>query len=174
MPVFGGGTQYAQPSDLVNLGMLGAAFASVAPTTQNAALLAASGLADASLQSRYILPLKQWGQDLVRAVCIVAAYDLMTSRGYSTQSPDDHIRQRYLDALAWFKSVGSGDDTPSYVIDSSVNQTGAVVAATTSDDSVVTTTEGGLQLTTTNVRGWTRRGGNTSDCGDWGNGAGSL
>jgi phage gp36-like protein len=163
MPVFGSPTQYATTTDLGNLGLIGGVLAGVSSGIQNAALLAASGIADASLQSRYILPLTQWGQDLVRAVCIIAAYDILTSKGYNPAAgADENIRQRYLDALAWLKSVSDGDDSPSYVLDSSVNQAGAVTSISTVDDSVVTTTEGGLQMTTTNVRGWTPRGSTTT------------
>lgn len=165
MPVYGGATQYAQPADLANIGLAPGALQNVTTPVQNAALLMASGIVDASLQSRYILPLTQWGNDLVRATAVIAAYDILTSRGYSPQSPDDHIRERYLDALAWLKEVGNGNDTPSYVIDSSVN--GSIPpTSTANDDSVITTTEGGLQMVTTNVRGWTSRGTNCGN-GSW-------
>jgi phage gp36-like protein len=154
VPVYASGTQYAQPADLANLGLVGAALATVTTTTQNAALLAASSVADSYLQSKYDLPLKQWGQDLVRAVAIIAAYDIMTSRGYNPMAGSDtNIRQRYLDTLAWLQEVSQGKQTPAYVVDSTVATPGAGT-----DDSVTSASLGGLQLTTTNVRGWTDRG----------------
>lgn len=166
MPVYGSATQYAQPLDLANIGLAPGALQNVTTTVQNAALLMASGIADASLQSRYILPLTQWGNELVRAVAVIAAYDILTSRGYSPQSPDDHIRERYLDALAWLKEVGNGNDTPSYVLDSSIGGTGAT-PPTPADGSVAVSTEGGLQLQTSNVRGWTSRGSTGGGNGFW-------
>lgn len=177
MPVFGSPTQYATQANLAQLGLISGVLASIPGTTQDAALLAASGIADSELQSRYILPLQQWGQDLVLAVCKIAAYDLLTSKGFNPAAgADSNIRQRYLDALEWLKLVGDGKNTPSYIIDSSTNGAGAATSSSvpTNDDSVVTTTEGGLQMVTSNVRGWTRRGGGGSgwDCGN--NGTGSL
>jgi phage gp36-like protein len=172
MPVFGSPTQYATRADLTNLGLLAGALSSVPTATQDAALLAASGLADAALQSRYILPLTRWGQDLVRCVCIIAAYDLLTSRGYGPQQGvDDNIRKRYLDQLDWLKEVGKGNDTPSYVIDSSANGSGGSVSSPSADGSIVTSTDGGLQMTTSSVRGWTDRGAPSAPVD---NGTGSL
>jgi phage gp36-like protein len=159
MPVFGSPTPYAVRADLANLGLIGGVLSSISTTAQDAALLAASGVADASLQSRYIMPLTQWGQDLVRCVCIIAAYDLLTAKGYNPATgADENIRERYLDQLAWLKEVGKGNDTPSYIVDSSTNHAGAVNSSTAADGSVVTTTEGGLQMVTSSVRGWTDRG----------------
>lgn len=171
MPVYGSATQYAQPTDLANIGLAPGALQNVTTPVQNAALLMASGIVDASLQSRYILPLTQWGNDLVRATAVIAAYDILTSRGYSPQSPDDHIRQRYLDALAWLKSVGDGEDTPSYVIDSSTNNSGTL-PPTPADGSVVTSSQGGFQMQTSHVRGWTSRGTtcSNSNTGFWDDG----
>jgi phage gp36-like protein len=126
MPVVTG-TQYASQTDLAQLGLAGGALQNVTPTIQDAALLAASALADSYLESRFTLPLTSWGKDLSRVVCFIAAYDILTSRGYSPQSPDDHIRQRYQDALAWLQEVSQGTQTPSHVADSSTDtQSGAV------------------------------------------------
>ncbi len=111
------GTQYASRTDLANLGLIGAALQSVAVVTQDAALLAASGLIDSYL-GRYTLPLATWGQDLVRAASIIASYDIMTTRGYSPlpTNADQNIRQRYLDVIKWLEDVRDGV-TPLAVID---------------------------------------------------------
>lgn len=180
MPVFGNPTQYAQPTDLANLGLIGGVLSSISTNVQNAALLAASGLADAKLQSRYILPLAQWGQDLVRAVCIIAAYDLLTSKGYNPATgADPNIRERYLDQLKWLDSVSRGEDTPSYVVDSSQGgSSGTTGSSPAPDGSIVTTSEGGLQMQTSNVRGFTRRGDDQTQsplAGEfWDSGTGNL
>lgn len=165
MPVVAG-TQYATRTDLANLGLVAGALANVTTTTQDAALVAASAVADSYLQSRYQLPLLQWGQDLSRAVAIIAAYDLLTSRGYNPQSSaDQNVRQRYLDALAWLDSISKGASTPSYVTDSST-PTG------TTDGSTSTETDGAFQMVTSSVRGWTSRGyssgwGSDTGSGNW-------
>lgn len=160
MPVVSG-TAYATSTDLASLGLVSAALANVGAGVQTAALAAASAVVDSKIQSRYVLPLTQWGQDLVRAVCVIAAYDIMTSRGYNPMAgADQNIRQRYLDAIEWLENVGKGTDTPSQVVDSSTTSgTGS------SDDSITTQTRGGLQMTTSAVRGWTGRGvsGSTAD-----------
>lgn len=165
MPVVTG-TQYASQTDLAQLGLAPGALQNVTGTVQDAALLAASALADSYLESRYKLPLTSWGKDLSRIVCFIAAYDILTSRGYSPQSPDDHIRQRYIDALAWLQEVSRGTQSPSQIADSSVTtQTGPSIGAVGSDGSINSATAGGFQMVTSPVRGWTSRGGSSVPSG---------
>jgi phage gp36-like protein len=156
MPVVAG-TQYAQSSDLTNLGLIGSAVSNVSAATITAALSAASAVADSYIQGQYILPLSFWGMDLVRVVCIIAAYDILTSRGYGAmQGADENIRKRYEDAIQWLRDVGVGKESISGVVDSSIGNSGAISGS--SDGSVVTSTQGGIQIVTSNVRGWTSRG----------------
>lgn len=161
------GTQYAQPSDLANLGLVGAALANVTGTTQTAALVAASAVVDSYLESAYDLPLANYGSDLVRVTSVIAAYDIMTSRGYNPMAgADQNIRQRYLDAIAWLQQVKDGAQTPAYIIDASGNS-GPV--PDDGDDSV-DTVAGGFGLTSSPVRGWTDRGtpsGYSDSLNDW-------
>ncbi len=163
MPVVAG-TRYAQQADLANLGLIGGALATIPGATQNAALDAASAVVDSYLQSRYHLPLTQWGQDLVRATCCIAAYDLMSSRGYSPVGASDvNIRQRYLDVLEWLQEVSKGLQTPLSIIDSSTTPGAG------SDGSISSESPGDFQMVTSPVRGWTPRGGsNPGDTGGWG------
>lgn len=161
MPVLAG-TQYAQLADLANLGLIGGVLASIPSGTQTAALQAASAIADSYLQDAYVLPLTQWGYDIVRAVCVIAAWDLLTSKGYNPASgADPNIRQRYEDVIGWLTRVGQSTQTPINVIDSSV-------APTTSDGSSVGQFDGGSVMTTP-VRGWTDRGVGTppGNSGGW-------
>ena len=150
MPVLAG-TVYATTTDLTNIGLLGAALSNVPAGAQTEALQAASAVADSYLQGQYILPLTQWGYDLVRAVCIIAAWDLLAARGYSPQSSGDaNVRQRYEDALHWLDEVSKGTQTPVNVQDSSS-------AASPPEGSVELPVDGG-SVVTTQVRGWTDRG----------------
>lgn len=150
MPVLAG-TVYATTTDLGNLGLLGAALVNMPPAAQTEALQAASAIADSYLQGQYILPITQWGYDLVRVVCIIAAWDLLAARGYNPQSQGDlNIRQRYEDALKWLDEVSKGIQTPLNIVDTSA-------PASDPDGSEVTVIDGG-SVVTTDVRGWTDRG----------------
>lgn len=149
MPVLAG-TVYATTTDLQHLGLLGSALSTLDPAAQTEALQAASAIADSYLQGQYILPLTQWGYDLVRVVCIIAAWDLLAARGYNPQSPDENIRQRYVDALNWLDEVSKGIQTPVNILDSST-------VPSDGDGSDVSVIDGGSLVTTT-VRGWTDRG----------------
>ena len=97
---------YAVRADLPLYGANANALASVPTATQEAALAAASELADSYLRTRYVLPLLAWGNDLRRAVCQIATYDLFVTRGYNPAAAADvNYRMRYEDAIAWLKSV---------------------------------------------------------------------
>lgn len=162
MPVQSG-TQYADRADLEAIGLIASALAAISPSVQDAALLAASSVADSYLQSRYQLPLVTWGKDLARVVAVIAAYDLLSARGYNPMAGADvNWRQRYLDALAWLDQVSKGEQSPSYLSDSSGATSGGPIKSTAIDGSIVTTTQGGFSVTTSDVRGWTGRGGSTS------------
>ena len=121
-------TQYAQPSDLAVAGIAAAAIANFTTPQINAALVNASRLLDGYFRSKFTLPLVQVGQDVVRATCIIAAYDLMVSRGYNPSAGGDPIiEKRYKEiigtpphAMGWADLVANGKITPD-VTDSSSN-----------------------------------------------------
>jgi hypothetical protein len=80
---------YATLTDLYNTipaSQLGA----LTTTQQQAALDARSAYADAKMRARYALPLGQpYDPALVRAVCDLAAWDLIQLRGYNPRSGSD-------------------------------------------------------------------------------------
>lgn len=162
MPVLAG-TVYATRTDLTNIGLLGAALANVSTGAQDEALQAASAVADSYLQSHYVLPLVQWGYDLVRAVCCIAAWDCLTARGFSPQSQgDQNVYKRYEDAINWLDEVSKGLQSPANIVDSSTPATPATGSDTVRID--------GFSITTTAVRGWTDRGvGTPPDDWSWWN-----
>lgn len=134
-------TRYAERSDLTRFGLPSGALTNVSTTTQDAALDAASTLADGYLRGRFELPLTAWGDDLKRAVCAVAAWDLMVTRGFAPDAGNDEVlRQRYEDAIAWLKSVALGHVIPVNVTD-----------ATPEED------DGGTFSVSNPRRGWLRR-----------------
>jgi phage gp36-like protein len=120
--------QYAQVADLANLGLSPQALSVISTQEQNAALLTASAYADGCLNAQFVLPLKSWGVDLTRAVALMAAYDLLSQRGFSGEGSDENIRKRYQDAQGWFDKVAQNKIVP-VVVDSSVNPNGAPAQA---------------------------------------------
>lgn len=100
---------YADRTDLTRFGISAAALSSVSTATQDAALEAASRVADSYLRSRYTLPLTGYGDDLKRAVCAIAAWDLLSTRGYDPQrGGDEAVRMRSDAAVSWLKDVSAG------------------------------------------------------------------
>lgn len=100
---------YATRADLGRLGIRVAALANVADDDQDAALQAASDLADSFFRSRYDLPLTQWGDDLRRCVCAIAAFDCLVIRGFDPSRGNDAVVQlRYEQAMTWLRDVSAG------------------------------------------------------------------
>lgn len=110
---------YATSADLYRLALRQAALGGISSADQSAALEAASQVADSYLQARYKLPLVGWGDDLRRAVAIIAAYDLLAGRGFAPEGADEHVRLRYEDALRWLRDVSLGVVTPVGVVNAS-------------------------------------------------------
>lgn len=111
---------YATTADLVQLAISAAALGNVSLGDQEAALEAASRLADSYLGSRFELPISAWGADLKQQVCSLAAYRIMQVRGYSPETGDAEVfRDNYDDAIRWLERVASGTVTPINVVDSS-------------------------------------------------------
>lgn len=100
---------YATTTDLARLGLPAAALTGVSSTVQEAALDAASRLADSYLRARYATPLTSYGVDLTRAVCSIAAWDLLRVRGYDpNRGGDEAVRLGHTDAVKWLRDVSNG------------------------------------------------------------------
>jgi len=105
--------RYATTTDLTRLGLPAVALEGISSDDQQAALDAASSTADGYLASRFRLPLTAWGEDLTRAVCQIAAYDLMVTRGMAPGSGEaELLGDRSRGALAWLRDVADGRVTP--------------------------------------------------------------
>lgn len=112
-------TQYATTAQLVQFSVPSAALTGISSDDQNAALKAASRVADSYLLKRFTLPLTQWGDDLRQVVTDIAAYRLLKRRGFNPDNGDDaHLRMAYEDAVKWLESVSRGSATPLDVVDS--------------------------------------------------------
>ena len=103
-------TRYATTTNLVRLGIRAEALSGVATAVQEEALDAASAVADGYLRARgYVLPITAWSADLTRAVAILAAFDLLVTRGFDPARGNDQVMQlRYEQAIAWFRDVSAG------------------------------------------------------------------
>lgn len=100
---------YATRTDLTTHGLSSAALGSISTTAQDAALDAASQVADSYLRARYGTPVTGYGTDLTRAVCSLAAWDLLSVRGFDPQrGGDESLRLRAEDALRWLRDVSAG------------------------------------------------------------------
>jgi phage gp36-like protein len=149
---------YATLADLGTYGLPGPVLADIDTGQQTNALESASRFADGYLHSQYTLPLLvPYPTDLVSAVCKVAAYELLSVRGFNPDlGGDANIRARYKDAVDWLNQVGLGHISPN-ILDSSPGQNPNVpyiVQAYTSPD---TTNADGTLLALTrkpSPRGW--------------------
>jgi phage gp36-like protein len=105
--------QYATQADLALYGLTAAALGSFSPTEQDAALTAASSMADGYMGGRFNLPLTSWGQDLRLHVSKMAAWLLMSRRGFKPGVTDaESLYQGYKDAVAWLRDISTGKVTP--------------------------------------------------------------
>ena len=107
-------TRYATTTNLVRLGIRAEALTGIATAVQEEALDAQSAVADGYLRSRgYVLPLTAWSADLTRAVAILAAFDLLVTRGYDPQAGSDDVLLRRVEmATTWLRDVAAGRVTP--------------------------------------------------------------
>lgn len=151
-------TRYAEPADLTRLSLPASALTGIATADQEAALNAASDVADSYLGQRFELPLTAWEDDLKRAVCNIAAYDLMSRRGYAPRGADtaaeDNIRLRYKDAIAWLERVAAGKVNPVGVVDAKPETSPGGVVRYTAQPMASTTNEGAFITGTPRGRGW--------------------
>lgn len=115
------GVCYANLDDLDALGMPAAALATRTPSQRAAALAAASEKADGKLAVAFDLPLVSWGLDLTEAVCKIAAYDLLSVRGFNPDGADQNIRDRYDDAWKWLREVADARAIPVGLVDSTTD-----------------------------------------------------
>lgn len=100
---------YATRTDLTTHGISSTALGSISTGDRDAALDAASATADSYLRARYTTPVTGYGVDLTRAVCQLAAWDLLSVRGYDPQrGGDEAVRLRAEDAMRWLRDVSAG------------------------------------------------------------------
>ncbi len=101
---------YATLTDLSNCGLPASALASVSNTVKQAALDDFSAYADTYCGDKYTVPFQvPYDRTLVRAICHLAAEDLMAIRGYNPSDPTDTvIATRAAQAREWLVRVANG------------------------------------------------------------------
>jgi phage gp36-like protein len=105
-------SRYATPDDLHRLSLPDSALVGIAQIDQQAALDAASDIADGYLASRFSLPLlPPFPGDLVRAVCDIGAYLAMKRRGFNPEG-DPNVVKGYDDAVQWLEGISRNLITP--------------------------------------------------------------
>ncbi len=106
-------TAYATSTDFGRLGLPAAATSNVSPQAITAALDSASRKVDGYLADEFTLPLVTWSDDLREVVCALAAWTVLTTRGFNPDSPSDAaVRTRYDDAIRWLERVADGKIRP--------------------------------------------------------------
>ena len=82
-----------QPLDVMNLARI------------NVALADASALIDSYLRRRYATPLATFPQEILRACCILARYDIAHGDG---RTPSDQMTAAQKQVLAWLEAIRDG------------------------------------------------------------------
>lgn len=99
-------TAYATRADLATFGLMASATQPVPDATLDAILESASRELDNYFRARYSLPLLGWDTSIREKTCWIAAYMVMTARGYSQDGGyDQGIEERYKMAVAWAEGV---------------------------------------------------------------------
>lgn len=104
-------SQYATLEEFGKFGLPGVATSGLADADLNDAIAGASATADSYIANRgYSLPLTVWGQDLTRAVCQIAAWDVLVHlRGVNPEDAGHAaIAKGRDDATAWLRDVAKG------------------------------------------------------------------
>lgn len=100
---------YAKRDDLASVGLGPRAMGATDPLAIEDAIWKASALADSFIMRHYILPLKQWGDDLTLAVASIAAFYAMKGVGFNPDAAHDQLLVKsHDDAVAWLRLIGDG------------------------------------------------------------------
>lgn len=99
-------TAYASTADLYVYGAPEKAFGQLTSGQKDGALESASRDVDTYLRGRFSLPLLAWDTSITEATCRVAAYNLLSVRGYNPASGSDvNIKDRYDQSISWLVKV---------------------------------------------------------------------
>jgi len=147
---------YATQADFASLGLPAKATAGIPSGDIDAALEAASRVVDSYIGSRYDLPLVTFDKSVTMAVCKIAAYELLSRRGFAAGSADsENVQKRYDQAVAWCRDVARGLALPA--VTTTTDQTKPPVDPQNAPfvrQRTVDPTTGDVTVGTPSTRGW--------------------
>lgn len=115
---------YATREELYRYGASQTMLANVVRDDQEAMLQAASDRADELIRGQVAVPVQRTGTaypvGLVQAVCQIAAYELLTVRGFSDEAFEANMRKRAEAAIDRLKAIGRDEAHPGWA-DASVD-----------------------------------------------------
>jgi len=113
------------------------AIASVPKTVVAGALIDASQDGEDAMASSFTLPIVSVGPSMTKRLAAIAAYHVMSFRGFQPQGTDELFIKNHDDAQAWLMRVSQAKLRPPGIV-----------------DSAPTTYEGGAAVVTNASRGW--------------------
>jgi phage gp36-like protein len=128
-------SSYAQTADLYRYGAPASAFGTISGSDQQAALDDASARVDEFLAARYPLPLISWPSSITEYTCRIAAWNLISGRGYNPavgNEGDQNLKARYDDAIAQLTMIQKQQRHPAVVAQPAQAPTYAQPTVTTS------------------------------------------
>jgi len=120
MPSVAPSQVFATNTDFTNLAGPPAFVQSFTAAQISAALATAASEITGSLSSRWVMPLLQWGQDLVRFNVNIARYLLIMSRGFNPNNPAEEAYISDYDKIRKIlNDIANNRYTPDQIQDSS-------------------------------------------------------
>lgn len=96
-------------SDLYAYGLREATLDNVPVDRQLKALDGASGTVDTYLRSKHTLPLVQpYPDEIIRAEAVLAAWDLITTKGHNPTGFDESLERRWDNTIVWLRDLAAG------------------------------------------------------------------
>ena len=111
-------TRYGSIAGIENVGVRAEALQRFDAPQKNAALDGVTATMNGYFRKKFTLPFMQVGADVHRCASILAAYDLLSSRGLSPDGRDQNIIDRADAEMKWLENVAKGLVVPD-VTDSS-------------------------------------------------------
>ena len=104
---------YVRPADVAQRSIQAEALEGIPAERLAEACLDASNKADGYFKRRYTMPLGSWGSDVRRELAHIAAFQIMSHRGFDPSGGTDSLIEKNHDmALKWLGQVGAGTVSP--------------------------------------------------------------
>jgi phage gp36-like protein len=105
------------------MGVISAGLTGMSIDAQDTALEAASRVVDSYIRNRGGTPMPDpVPYELRRATCAIAAWDLITARGYSPQGMDQAVQLRYESTIVWLRDIAAGKAQLDYANDATPSE----------------------------------------------------